>query len=248
MKPWDQQPVFCFTSDTDWCSDAALSQLRDFYRSFRIHPTYFLTHTSELIETMKQSDAADWGIHPNFSNTDGSTEALKNEIQNKLKLVVTQACRAHRYYDSNDASYALHELGIKYDATGCTRMATHLQPLLMNSGLVRFLTFWEDGSYSEYAPDWKLSSIQEKLTTPGIKVFNIHPMNFAFNVATRDHYKQLKQSLQNSLWTQSDNNTIETFKNKNEGPQTLLNEVLNFILQKKFPIMTLKNLYELSLG
>lgn len=243
MPSWNHEPVFCFTSDTDWCSDDAWKELHQLYFEFGVRPTYFLTHESDVLSYLKEKNEADFGIHPNFSSTNGTKEALTKEIQNKLQLTSTKACRAHRYYDSNDASYALFEEGIRYDATGCTRLAPNLVPLHMNSGLIRFLTFWEDGSYSEYCQDWTLETLKPNLLTPGLKIFNTHPINFAFNVANRDHYQKLKQQLSGGQWSQIKSSEIAKLKNQDLGPQTLLQDLLKFATKEKVTIKTLADLF-----
>lgn len=245
MTIWDDQPVFCFTSDIDWCTDVAWQTIHKTYVSHNIRPTYFLTHDSPFLSTLKNENSCDFGIHPNFVSGSSHGSSTQEIIKTVLDISgPTQLCRTHRYIDGNDWSYPLYENGIRIDVTGCTRQEYGIRPLMMNSGIIKVFTFWEDGSYSEYAKDWSLNTLKNKLRTPGIKVFNTHPTNFAFNVQDRKFYQYLKENFKNKGWINATQDEIQDLEQQGNGPKTLLPEVLRYIHDQKFTVMTLNEILQ----
>ena len=48
---WDEQPVFCFSSDIDWASEDVMEEYFNIINPLEIKPMLFVTHESELIES-----------------------------------------------------------------------------------------------------------------------------------------------------------------------------------------------------
>ncbi|MEW5945393.1 MAG: hypothetical protein AB1742_04265, partial [bacterium] len=218
---YDEAPVFCFTSDVDWASDDVWKSLHRLFVGYGIKPTYFITHGSGFLEGLKREGGAGLGIHPNFAPGSSQGETLEEIIDYCLSLVPgARAARSHQYYDENAVSYMLYEKGIRFDSSVCTRVEPGIKPLTLNSGIVRIPVFWEDGSYSEYASDWKLNTLKPRIETCGIKTFDLHPMNVVLNVPDRPFYHRLKEDFPGEKWSELTRDQIETLRFRGRGPLT----------------------------
>src|SRR4051794_31089270 len=65
-KIWDEEPVFCFTTDIDWASETILARFFDDLLPFDLKLTAFVTHESDVIEELHHKKRISRGIHPNF--------------------------------------------------------------------------------------------------------------------------------------------------------------------------------------
>jgi len=241
------QSVFCFTSDIDWASDYVWERMHLLYKHFDIPPTYFVTHTSPFLEQLKKDNTVTLGIHPNFAPGSSHGKDIEAIIDHCFGIVPgTVYCRTHRYIASNDICYALYNKGIRCDSSMCTRLGAGLKPLLMNSGIVRFPVFLEDGSYSEYKKDWTLESLLPALNTPGIKVFNLHPVNVIFNIPDRVIYGTIRNHFNHTGWQHAGKNDVEAHAYKGEGPLTLIENVLNYVKTNKKQVLSLASLFNHS--
>jgi hypothetical protein len=136
----------------------------------------------------------------------------------------------------------LYEKGIRFDSSMCTRLGAGLKPLLMNSGLVRFPVFLEDGSYSEYAKDWTLESILPAINTPGLKIFNLHPVNVIMNIHKREYYDQIRETFNTLGWQDIDKESAERYAHRGHGPLNLIKQLLEYITRQKKQVASFREL------
>ncbi|MDZ4121845.1 MAG: hypothetical protein U1C33_05455, partial [Candidatus Cloacimonadaceae bacterium] len=63
---WDEEPVFCITSDIDWASEAVMDRFFQDVLPMAARPMLFVTHHSRLIADKYKEGLIDRGVHPNF--------------------------------------------------------------------------------------------------------------------------------------------------------------------------------------
>lgn len=244
---WETEPVFCLTADVDWASDAALEIFFAEILQFHLRPTIFVTNASGVIERQFQAGKIDRGLHPNFlpGSSHGTT---LNEILDKVMAFApeTKCFRAHRGYDSTDSTHLVASYGIEYDSNAITLMQSHIRPILLESGLVRFPVFLEDGTHLFHTMDLNVPKFKHCLETPGIKIISIHPMNWVINPPTIKYMRAIKDSLSREDYNLMSLEIIENSKNRDHGIKDFMKEVLEF--SKRYKSLSLKELYELSLA
>ena len=106
---WDEQPVFCFTSDIDWASEAVIE------REFQLLPldllklTVFVTHKSQAIEREFLAGNLQRGIHPNFLPGSSHGDTFREVIETCLTFAPEATCtRSHRAFAVTDTEHLLH--------------------------------------------------------------------------------------------------------------------------------------------
>ncbi|HYC02691.1 MAG TPA: hypothetical protein VED40_05320 [Azospirillaceae bacterium] len=189
----DEQPVFVLTSDLDWASEACLALFLEFCSRFGIVPTLFATHASPLLDQARADGRVEVGWHPNF--LPGSSHgAGTDEVLSYLRDLYPGArCyRSHSYVESSRISLAMVREGMAFDSNLCLQGQAGLRPLRHWTGMVRYPVFWEDDIHWLLGGNWDFDAQAERFFTPGLKLINVHPFNFALNVPHQDWFDQHK--------------------------------------------------------
>ena len=236
-------PAFCFTGDTDWAPESMIEETLKIFEDNRIPYTPFITHKSKIIENKYPGEKSRYvGIHPNF--LPGSSHG--NDYDEIIKNVIafwpgTKAFRSHSYFDNWIINQKLLEKGIKYDSNLSVHLQPGLFPLQNSAGLLRFPTFLEDYIYSYREKGWEVADVQNLLKTPGLKIFNFHPVHVCLNTPSLDHYARIKKDIGENNW--------KDLVYKGKGAQTFLLDLFKFIRQNSgLGIFYLDDLYSYLTG
>lgn len=235
------QPVFCFTSDIDWAPEWAISEIFDFFDSFDVPLTPFITHDSNVIrERFGRSDMrARVGLHPNF--LPGSSHGRNSsEIIDHVRSLWPDSIsfRSHSFFDNTGITDTFRQRGFLYDSNLCLFLQPNCVPLQHNSGMLRFPVIWEDDVHFRSGLPFNVRKFENYLDLPGLKVFNVHPFHFALNTPSQDYYsshKHLNEGNETESWRDS------VFEG--EGTRTFIEDVLNLIRTKSYRHGYLYDLY-----
>jgi SAM-dependent methyltransferase len=187
-------PLFCMTGDQDWASDAVVADFVDLFAGYGIRPTLFATNKSTLVDEQAAGGKIELGLHPNF--LPGSTHGTDADG------VITQVTemypggrtfRSHGFVDGSYICRRFFEKGIRYDSNLCLDLQPNIMPLRHVSGITRFPTFWGDYAHlTNRADDWELERYLPAFFSPGLKVFNFHPIHVAANVPNGAYYETIR--------------------------------------------------------
>ena len=187
------QPVFVLTFDLEWAPEAAVAFLLNRVAAAGIVPHVFVTHASAVLARAAAEGRAELGIHPNFLPNSTHGTGIDPVIDSVLAVAPeARSWRSHSFVDSTPLSLRMVERGILYDSNLCLFLQPNLFPLEHHSGLLRFPVFWEDDSHWRREPDWEFSRFEARFFDPGLKVINIHPLNFALNVPSQQFYDRIR--------------------------------------------------------
>jgi hypothetical protein len=193
----DAEPVYCFTSDLDWAPESMIEHLLEIFAEAGVPLTPFVTHQSPAIGRAYAGDRAiDVGVHPNFrpGSTHGATQQAV--IDHVLQLWPAARCfRSHSFVDSSLIAAAFFARGLRYDSNLCLHLQPRLLPLQHATGLVRFPVFLEDDVVLVREPSPRLAPLLPAVRTPGLKIFNFHPVHVALNTPTAAYYGALEGRL-----------------------------------------------------
>lgn len=237
-------PLFCLTGDTDWTSDFALRDFLDTVTGLGVRPTIFATHRSPVLDEMDAKGLAEIGIHPNFlpGSTHGDTQAAV--IDHLCRLFPrARAWRAHWFFDHTTISRDLFARGLQYDSNLCLHLQPHLQPLLHQSGLVRYPVFWEDDVHWSLGGTWDVEAYLERFLTPGLKVLSVHPFFFAANVPDAEFYRRVKPHVGTV-----DGSTIGELRHEGRGVRTFVTELVERLRARGERFYTLAELHAMLAG
>ncbi len=243
---WDSQPVFCFTSDMDWASEAVID------RCFRKLPldllqlTTFVTHKSDIIEDLCKAGTIRRGIHPNFLPGSSHGETFREVIETCLTFAPEATCtRSHRAFDVTDTAHLLHnEFHFKCCSNTITTLAPFVRPYWLESRLLQVPVFFEEGSFLYNQLGLSIKPYLKYFTSPGLKVISFHPVNMAFNTPCIPWMRQLKDSLTREEFNHISPEMIEAKRNRERGAFDLVMEIIDLAQQLQAPILTLDEIYQ----
>ena len=174
-----QQPIFCFTADIDWASEAAIQSMLQLFESYDIPLTPFITHDSPALQSRYATPElkAQVGLHPNFLPNSSHGKDVSEVIDHVQRLwPEARGFRSYSFYDSSYVTAEMRRRGLSYDSNVCLWLQPDCVPLAHGSGLIRFPVFWEDDVHfgRNYPFDFRL--LRDHLDRPGLKVINVHPI------------------------------------------------------------------------
>ena len=244
---WDEEPVFCFTSDIDWASEDAIQLFFQEINPSAIKLTTFVTHKSEVIEDFKNKGEIELGIHPNFLPGSSHGNDFRSVIESTLKFAPNaKSFRSHRGFDVTDITHLLFEYGIEYDSNIVAIFPDGCRPIVHESGLVRFPIFFEDGTHLYNQLDLDLAKFTKWFKRPGVKILSFHPMNFVINTPEIKYMRFIKDSHSREEYANLSIKEINELRYQGKGITSLCKEIINFT--HNYKIMSLSEIYKLTIS
>ena len=233
----EEKPAFCFTTDIEWAPEWAIEELFALAERHDVPLTPFVTHESAAVRK-RFSDPARRrlaGVHPNF--LPGSTHGadVPAVIDHVLRLwPEAVSFRSHCFYDDTRMDRQMEARGILYDSNLCAFLQPALIPLRTTTRIVRFPVFWEDDLHSGAGLDWTARAIEPYLATPGLKIFNFHPLRVALNVPNEEFYQRDRRAFESGEKRTAHDGT---------GTRTLFEALVAHARDRGHQIVTLAQLY-----
>lgn len=247
-KVWHEKPIFCFTSDIDWASEAVLKIFADKLQALPLKLTLFMTHPSVVIDEWAKKSAINLGIHPNFLPDSSHGSSYKSVIDTCMSIVPeARGFRSHRLFDVTDITHILkNEYDMLYVSNLGTVMQSHIYPMLHESGLVHFPIFFEDGTHLSNELDLNIFNYAHLLDSPGIKVISFHPMNFVFNSPSLSYMRNIKDSHSRSEYQNLSGTQISELRNCTQpGIGDTVLQIIDYVLNNHYQIMSMEEMYQM---
>lgn len=241
MKIPTDKPVFVLTGDVDWAAEACIEDFAGEFGALGIKPVLMATGPSAALKRLHADGAIELGVHPNFlpgSSHGGNVPDVIEHICGLYPEATT--FRSHSFVDSSQITALMKGRGFKYDSNLCLHLQEGLFPLQHESGLVRFPVFWEEDVHWDRGGQWDADELISTFMTPGLKILNVHPLNFALNVPDAQGYQRIKSKTQ-SLTAQD----LKELRFQGPGTRTFLLSLVKKIIAAGFRFHTLKELHDL---
>lgn len=186
------------TFDIDWASDEVFNYTIDQIEMYDISATFFVTHTTPVLERLRKNQKMELGIHPNFSflmNGDYRYGRNCEEVIDYYMKIVPEAvsARSHALVQGTEILDIYHKKGIKYDLNLLIPRSSQieLKPIqIWLDDFIRLPYFWEDDT-SIYMNESNDASLY--LNTSGLKIFDFHPIHIFLNTEKMDRYVKAKE-------------------------------------------------------
>jgi hypothetical protein len=243
---WDEEPVFCFTSDIDWASESIIKYSHDVLSGNNLKLTYFVTHRSSFLNDLSEQKKVRLLNHPNFLPKSSHGNSFKEVIDYCLNLVPNaDGFRSHRYFEVNDIMDDFKKRGFRFVSNHCTRCETHIKPLIHRSGLLSIPIFLEDGGYLLMDPTLNFNNLIPKLNSPGLKVINFHPAHMAFNTPNFDYTRSIKDSMSRESWNNLSLSELQNLENKDKpGIQKIIQQIIDFAFKNNHKVLSMDEIYQ----
>lgn len=243
---WDEQPVFCFTSDIDWASEAVLAEYFDILPVDLLKLTTFVTHDSKIIAEQFKAGKITRGIHPNFLPGSSHGNTFREVIETCVSFAPEATCtRSHRAFDVTDTAHLLkNEFHFKCCSNTITTLAQKIRPYWLESKLLQIPVFLEEGSFLYNNLGLSIQPYLNHFSAPGLKVISFHPVNMAFNTPYLAWMREIKDSLSREEFNNISQDLIERKRNREKGAFDLIMEIINFAQKTQAPILSLDEIYQ----
>jgi len=242
---WEEEPVFCFTSDIDWSSESIIKYSHDILSGDDLKLTYFITHSSPFLNELNASNKIDLLIHPNFLPNSSHGDSFKEVIDYCMNLVPNaDGFRSHRYFEVNDIMDDFAKRGFRFVSNHCTRCETNIKPLKHRSGLLSIPIFLEDGGYLIMDPTLNFDNLIPRLESPGLKVINFHPAHMAFNTPNFAYTRSIKDSFSREIWGNLGLSQLQKLENREQlGVRKTIQQVIEFASSNDYKVLSMREIY-----
>ncbi|MEJ8835242.1 polysaccharide deacetylase WbmS family protein [Ramlibacter sp. AN1133] len=191
------ETLHLLTLDIDWAPDWMVADAADALTRRGVRATWFATHASPVLADLLSEPLFEVGLHPNF--LPGSSHgATPGEVVRHLLALVpgARSVRAHSLFQSERHSQLLaEEFGLRTDCSVLLMDADHVAPhrVRFSDGgpwLTRVPHVFQDNMFMFTGRPWTFDD--PAFHTPGLKVFDFHPVHLALNSPGFGAYAALK--------------------------------------------------------
>jgi len=163
--------------------------------------TYFSTGEYKSLEELARNEPALVGPHPNLSGKHHKSCDFENQLlEHRNRYPQATGYRCHGHMDSAWIQMKMAEMGYIWESNMCCHLEPGLKPIKMFSGLTRFPVWLEDDVWVSREVD--VENVLNALETPGMKVFNFHPVHLCENVMVRSLFDLIADNIDE--WTTTD--------------------------------------------
>lgn len=235
---WSAPSSVVLSFDIDFVPDFMLESLVDRIEAAGVGATFFVTHPTPVLSRIAQNPRFELGIHPYASPKSTQGDGLP-DITDRLISICTDAgapresivsSRFHRLQFAYRDLAVLAHRGIRHDCSSMRFNTPYVLPAHqpdLNMSLMGYT--WEDGTCEASPLPVRAASID--LTTPGLKILTMHPLNIYLNGPTAEHRLSFLSSLEGPL-TSCSKAAADPHRLSGDGASTALDEVLELISEQ----------------
>ena len=244
MNKFSKNSYVLITSDADWSSESIIDYFCKKMIRHKVKPLIFATNKSKKLFKYYYSKTIDIGIHPNFRKNTTQGKNKKDVVSNLIKIFpMSKISRSHSFIDSSYIRKLLIDHKIFYDSNKLHYLQSYLRPIIFKNGIKRFPVYWSDGlalinTQKGTSLKKDLKKNKNLLSSPGLKILNIHTFNYSLNIPNLLEYERNKY-----LTTYVNQKKInEIKKNYSFGIQNYFDELLEFIFKNNIKVINQKDL------
>ncbi len=197
----DYTESFYLTIDFDWAHDEVLRNTLDLLEESNVKCTFFVTHDTPILARIRNNPNFELGIHPNLNpllhELNAGPSSTKDRFEDLLRIVPeAQSFRCHSMVNSSKILEIAAELGLKFDCNYFVPYQANidLKPWYIWNGIIRVPYFWEDDISLAYGQNESPEEMVQILASPGIKVFDFHPIHIILNTEQLARYENSRLS------------------------------------------------------
>lgn len=185
------------TFDIDWAPDWMVADAADLLVRAGVPATWFVTHLAPVLSDLRSEPLFEVGVHPNFLPGSSHGTTPQQVMECLLEIAPgARSVRSHSLFQSERHSQMLAEqFGMRTDCSqllpDMPNVAPHRLRFSANGPwLTRVPHTFQDNMFMFTGRRW--SADDPFFHTPGLKVFDFHPVHLALNSAGFDSYERLK--------------------------------------------------------
>lgn len=186
------------TLDIDWAHDSVLADAIDLVEKAGVQATWFVTHSTPLLDRLRANPAFRLGIHPNFNellvgSTESGKESASRILRNLIDLVPeARAVRSHSLVQSERLVDLFHEHGLTHISNFFVpENAGPQRPWRLWSGMTCTPHIWQDNVSMRLD-----GSIRKPASELGLRIYDFHPIHVFLNTDRMEHYESARPFFQ----------------------------------------------------
>jgi hypothetical protein len=187
-----------FTSDIDWAPEAVIEDTIGLFNKYGVKCTFFCTHRSSVIDSIKNDPNFELGIHPNFLPILNDKKGSVSEVMEQVLNIIPDAkgIRTHSMVQSTPMLQTFKNYGLTYEANTYLPYWADIKPSKLWNGLVKVPHNFEDDLHFMYGKSFE--NCELNLEDRKFNVFCIHPIHIFLNTESEETYNNARKHYQNS--------------------------------------------------
>lgn len=224
-----QQSVIAISFDSDWVPDEVLQYCVDLLAPYNVPATFFMTS-----QTSVPLIGYEVGIHPYFPSFD----LTKHIAERMNEYPKAKGSRSHSLFFTERLRESYKKFPLKYQSNTMLYKQASIKPHLISKRILDIPLFWMDYFALEVEGQKGIDINNFDLESPGIKVFDFHPVHIYINTCSLGHYEKAKQYNKQP-------DQLKKLRNKTKpGVKDFLKQLLKKVSEKHLQMMTLGEIYE----
>jgi len=218
------------TIDIEWSPQELIDHVVDILNNYKIKATLFATHKAEF------GNKHEIALHPYYKS-----EKSYQKTFDKLKELFPNArgVRGHRLLTEETLLLMYKKRGIHYTSNYMMINVSRIFPIHTIHGILEIPIYYIDWSHLMGIKFYKKFSAKVlNLQTPGLKVFDFHPLHIFLNSEKMQRYEKVKKVYHNPKELK------KYINNTSYGIGTVFIELLEFIKNNKIKTYTMEEIYK----
>ncbi|MES2590524.1 MAG: hypothetical protein V4608_01480 [Bacteroidota bacterium] len=185
-----------FTSDIDWAPEEVIADTISLFDKYNVKCTFFCTHPSSVIDSIRSDKAFELGIHPNFLPVIDKQEGTVEEAIERVLEIVPDAkgVRSHSLVQSTPLLNSFKQYGLLYESNTILPYRNEIAPIKLWNGLVKVIHNFEDDIHFMYSNSFDEPIIDT--TSSSLNIFCIHPIHVFLNTDCEATYNNARKHYQ----------------------------------------------------
>ncbi len=200
--------------DMDWAPNEVIDYTLKLLSDYGVSATLFMTNKTNC--DLKGQEIA---IHPNFTSLDYE----KHIIERLNDFPEAKGTRSHSLFFSEHLRLIYTKYKLEYQSNAMMYLQPNIHPYLMSPTTIELPFFLMDTFHIIMShPKPKFDTSVLNLASPGLKIFDFHPVHIFLNTECLSRYTNAKSEYHNSKELIKHRNT------KTPGTKDLFVEILKF--------------------
>jgi hypothetical protein len=187
-----------FTSDIDWAPEEVIEDTVALFSKYNVKCTFFCTHESAVINSIKKDANFELGIHPNFLPLmNQQVGTIEKAIEHVLNIIPdAKGVRSHSLVQSTPLLQTFKKYGLLYEANTYLPYWADIYPTKLWNGLVKVPHNFEDDIHFMFNKSFDSCGLN--LENKKFNVFCIHPVHIFLNTDCENTYNNARKYYQDS--------------------------------------------------
>jgi hypothetical protein len=224
-------PRNAITFDIDWAPDWAIAACAEACARHDVPATFFVTHDSPMVRSLRTEKLFECGIHPNFLPGSSQGRSVREVIEFCMNLVPdARAMRTHSLVQSSPLFVELPSIAPQIDID--VSLYLHLHPGLRpvrwqfdpaSKPIWRLPYYWED-DFVACDPSWSWTDAAPP--SGGLRIFDFHPILVALNASELGCYRDLKRRIAGRPLVDATKDEVAALRCAGDGAATFFERLI----------------------